>query len=126
MHRVRPPLRTAPYSMHVQEKRLRLVDDHASVLGRVLDEQRPGLAAAPAYAVPAADRAVPPYAAALTDKLNKALGRATKSLRRAVPGGMTDEQFVHDLNAATLRLAGLQEDLRDSALGYGDGSAAAG
>lgn len=107
-----------------QEKRLKLVDDCTSVLVRVLDEQRPGLATAPAWAVPEADRAVPEYARAAADKLNKPLGRAAKVLRRAVPGGMTDAQFVHDLNAATLRLAGLQDGPGDSAAGYGDGSMA--
>lgn len=110
-----------------QEKRIKLVDDCTSVLVRVLDEQRPGLASAPAWAVPEGDRTVPPYARGAADKLNKPLGRAAKSLRRAVPGGMTDAQFVQDLNAATLRLAGLQDAAGDSAAGYGygDGSLAA-
>eukprot|EP00892_Ulva_mutabilis_P007913 jgi/Ulvmu1/5494/UM023_0030.1 len=108
----------------LKEKRLQFVADHTSVLVRVLDEQRPGQASAPVFAVPEGDRVVPRYAAGVADKLTKPLGRAAKSLRRAVPGGLTDDQFVHELNAATLRLAGLAEDVRDSALGYGDGSAA--
>jgi hypothetical protein len=35
---------------------------------------------------------------------------------------MTEEQFIADLNASTMRLAGLQEDAPESVLGYGDGS----
>lgn len=93
-----------------------------SVLVRVLDEQHAGHDSVPAFAVPEKERAVPRYAASVAEKLTRPLGRAGKSLRRAVPAGMTDEQFVLELSAATLRLAGLQEDTRDS--GYADGSAA--
>ena len=41
---------------------------------------------------------------------------------KAVPGSMTEEQFVADLNASTLRLAGLQEEAPESVVGYGDRS----
>lgn len=108
----------------MQEKRIKLVDDCTSVLVRVLDGQRPGLASAPAWAVPEEDRAVPEYARGFADKLRKPLGRGGKLLRRAVPGGMTDSEFVQELNGATLRLAGLQEAAGESAAGYGDGSLA--
>jgi hypothetical protein len=41
---------------------------------------------------------------------------------KSIPGSMTEAQFVADLNASTLRLAGLQEEAPESVLGYGEGS----
>lgn len=41
---------------------------------------------------------------------------------KAVPGSMTEEEFVADLNASTMRLAGHLEEAPESVLGYGDGS----
>lgn len=50
------------------------------------------------------------------------VGRILQVYSKAVPGSMTEEQFIADLNASTLRLAGLQDEAPESVLGYGDGS----
>jgi hypothetical protein len=107
----------------MQDRRVKFVEDNTSVLVRLSDEQRAGLTPPNACSSPPATRIVPPYATSTRAALNKGFMRASKVYRDAVPGSMTVEAFVADLNTSTMRLAGLEEVTAGaSTLAYGEGS----
>jgi hypothetical protein len=105
----------------LQDRRVRFVKDHSSVLVRLLDGQRRGQLAAHATAVPPSSRIIPTYAAPIAAAMNKAA--SSKAYRTAVPANSTPEGFVADLNATAIALAGLEHGGGGaSANDYGEGS----